>query len=26
MKYRIIWLHDDLNPEIIGVITIYPYD
>lgn len=26
MNYRIIWLHDDYNPEIIGIITVYPYE
>ena len=26
LKYRIIWLHDDYNSEIIGVITVYPFE
>jgi hypothetical protein len=26
MSYRIIWLHDDHNPEIIGVMTVYPVE
>lgn len=26
MKYRIVWLHDDYNPEIIGIITVYPFE
>lgn len=26
MAYRIIWLHDDYHPEIIGIITVYPFE
>ena len=26
MTYRIIWLHDDYHPEIIGIITVYPFE
>ena len=25
-EYRIIWLHDDYNPELIGIITVYPFE
>lgn len=26
MEYKIIWLHDDYNPKLIGVITVYPFE
>ena len=26
MVYRIIWVHDDYNPEIIGIMTVYPFE
>ena len=26
LNYRIIFLLDDNNPEILGVITVYPYE
>ena len=26
MSYRIIWLHDDYHPEIIGVMSVYPFE